>query len=165
MGTCYYYIKKDKYQNYDLKETYFKNQSPDVKLVNMSIQRGILSKILINSIENTLKYKEQIILLQNKKGISGSGIQKIENILYKFFPAIKILRYDSNIISRKGEYYNILNKFKEHQADILIGTQFLAKGLDFKNVSLIAMINADFGLSIPDFRSEERLFLLIYLEY
>ena len=158
----YYNVKKGTYHSYELKNTYFKNQYPEIKLVDMLIQKGILSRILINSIKDTLDKKEQIILLQNKKGISGSGIQKIENILYKFFPAIKILRYDGNIISRKGEYYNILNKFKEHQADILIGTQFLAKGLDFKNVSLIAMINADIGLSIPDFRSEERIFQLIY---
>ena len=158
----YYNVKKEKYQHYDLKETYFKTQLPKVKLVNMSIQKGILSKILINSIENTLKKKEQIIILQNKKGISGSGIQKIENILYKFFPKIKILRYDSNIISKKGEYYNILDQFDSYKADVLIGTQFLAKGLEFKNVSLIGMINADIGLSIPDFRSEERIFQLIY---
>jgi len=158
----YYNIKKEKYQNYNLKETYYKKQFPEVKLVNMSIQKGILSKILIKSIEDTLKKKEQILLLQNKKGISGSGIQKIENILYKFFPMIRILRYDRNIIGKRGEYYNILDQFNSYKADVLIGTQFLAKGLEFKNVSLIGMINADIGLSIPDFRTEERTFQLIH---
>ena len=62
----YYNVKKKQYQNYDLKETYFKNQFPEVKLVNMSIQKGILSKILIDKIESSLKKKEQIVLLQNK---------------------------------------------------------------------------------------------------
>ena len=158
----YYNVKINKYQSYNLKETYLKNQSPEVKLVDMSVQKGILSRILINTIEDTLNKKEQIIILQNKKGTSGSGIQKIENILYKFFPTIRILRYDRNIISKRGEYYNILNQFNSYKADVLIGTQFLAKGLEFKNVSLIGMINADIGLSIPDFRSEERIFQLIY---
>jgi len=158
----YYNVKKKQYQNYDLKETYFKNQFPEVKLVNMSIQKGILSKILIDKIESSLKKKEQIVLLQNKKGFSRAGIQKVENILYKFFPNIRILRYDQNIISKKDEYYNILNQFQAYKADVLIGTQFLAKGLEFKNVSLVGMINSDIGLSIPDFRSEERIFQLIY---
>ena len=158
----YYNVKINKYEHFDLKETYLKKQFPEIKLVNMSLQKGILSKILINSIENSLAKKEQIILLQNKKGLVGSGIEKIENILYKFFPTIRILRYDQNIINKKGEYYNILNQFNSYKSDVLIGTQFLAKGLEFKNVSLIGMINADIGLSIPDFRTEERIFQLIY---
>ena len=135
----YYNVKINKYEHFDLKETYFKKQFPEIKLVNMSLQKGILSNSLINSIENSLEKKEQIILLQNKKGATGSGIEKIENILYKFFPNIRILRYDQNIISKKGEYYNILNQFNSYKADVLIGTQFLAKGLEFKNISLIGI--------------------------
>jgi len=158
----YYNIKKGKYYNYELKKSYFQKNPPKVKLINMSNQKGILSNILIKSIKDTLNKKEQIIILQNKKGLSGTGTQKIETILYKFFPGIKILRYDKDIISKREEYYNILNRFKNYKADVLLGTQFIAKGLDFKNVSLVAMINADIGLSIPDFRAEEKIFQLIY---
>ena len=83
----------------------------------MSNQKGILSDVLIKNITDTLGNNEQVILLQNKKGLDRGGIQKIESILYKFFPKIKILRYDGDSIQKSKEYYNILNVFKEGNAD------------------------------------------------
>ena len=159
----YFNIQKRKYYNHILDEKYFKNtQLSKVQLVEMSNQKGILSDVLIKNITDTLSNNEQVILLQNKKGLDGGGIQKIESILYKFFPKIKILRYDGDSIQKSKEYYNILNAFKEGNADILLGTQMIAKGLDFSDVSLVGIISADIGLFVPDFRSGEKTFQLIY---
>tara|TARA_B100001996_G_scaffold98556_1_gene73795 strand:- start:689 stop:1531 length:843 start_codon:yes stop_codon:yes gene_type:complete len=125
-------------------------------------KKGILSDVLIKHIKDTLSNNEQIILLHNKKGMDNGGIQKVESILYKFFPDIKILRYDGDTIKETDKYHNILNVFKEGNADILLGTQIIAKGLDFGNVSLVGVLSADIGLFVPDFRSGERTFQLIY---
>ena len=82
----YFNVKKDKYYNHVLDKKYFQTtQLSKVQLVEMSNQKGILSNILIKSIKDTLNKKEQIIILQNKKGLSGTGTQKIETILYKLF--------------------------------------------------------------------------------
>jgi len=159
----YYNVKKNKYYYHVLDTKYFKsNEVPKVQLVEMSNQKGPLSDVLIKNIKDTLAKNEQIILLQNKKGLDGIGIQKIESILYQFFSDIKILRYDGDTIKKSKEYYNILNAFKAGNANILLGTQMIAKGLDFSNVSLVGIISADIGLFIPDFRSGERTFQLIY---
>jgi len=92
----------------------------------------------------------------------GVGTQKIEEILQKIFPTTKILRYDKDALSKKENYFKILNKFENQEADILLGTQMIAKGLDFKNVSLVGIINADLGMLLPDFRAGEKAFQLIY---
>ena len=136
--------------------------SPEIRLVDMSNQRGLLSDVMIKYIKDTLNKNEQIILLQNKRGMKGGGTQKIESVLYKLFPNIKVLRYDGDTIKRVGEYYHILDKFKDEKANILIGTQMIAKGLDYSNVSLVGIINTDIGLGIPDFRSGEKISQLIY---
>ena len=158
----YFNIKQGKYSNHVLKQKYFKSKNTKVRLVEMSNQKGILSDILIKNIENTLKNNNQIILLQNKKGIEKGGIQKVESILYKFFPNVKILRYDGDSVKGSKSYYDILNTFKKGGANILLGTQMVGKGLDFKNVSLVGIISADIGLFIPDFRSGEKTFQTIY---
>ena len=92
----------------------------------------------------------------------GVGTQKIEEILQKIFPTAKILRYDKDTLNKKENYFKILNKFENQEADILLGTQMIAKGLDFKNVSLVGIINADLGMLLPDFRAGEKAFQLIY---
>jgi len=159
----YFNVKRDKYYNYILDTKYFKTtQSSKVQLVEMSNQKGILSDVLVKNITDTLNNNEQVVLLQNKRGMKGAGIQKIESILHKLFPNIEILRYDGDTIKKSKEYYNILNTFKRGDADILLGTQMIAKGLDFSNVSLVGIINADIGLFTPDFRSGEKTFQLIY---
>ena len=158
----YHNIKLKKYYNHSLSRKYFENQETNIRLIDMSSQKGFLSDVLIHKIEETITNKQQIILLHNKRGYDKGGIQKVESILYKFFPSIKILRYDGDTIVGSKAYYSILNNFEQGNADILLGTSIISKGLDFSNVSLVAMINADFGLSSPDFRSGERIFQNIY---
>ncbi|MBQ3468579.1 MAG: primosomal protein N' [Bacilli bacterium] len=91
----------------------------------------------------------------------GVGTQKIEEELKNLFPDNKVIRMDFDTTSRKGMHEKIINTFKNHEADILLGTQVVAKGLDFPNVTLVGVINADTSLNIPDFRSSENTFSLL----
>ena len=91
----------------------------------------------------------------------GVGTQKIEEELQNIFPNSKILRMDYDTTSRKGMHEKMIEEFKNHQYDILLGTQMVAKGLDFSNVTLVGVINADTTLNIPDFRSSENTFSLL----
>lgn len=91
----------------------------------------------------------------------GIGTQKIEEEIKSIFPNIKVLRLDKDTTSRKGTFESILNEFKNKEADVLIGTQMLSKGLDFENVTLVGILSADMILKFPDFRSSETTFQLI----
>lgn len=91
----------------------------------------------------------------------GVGTQKIEEELKYIFPDIKTLRMDKDTTSKKGALDEILNKFKDKEADVLIGTQMLSKGLDFENVTLVGILSADMILNFPDFKSFETTFQLI----
>ena len=91
----------------------------------------------------------------------GIGTEKIEREVKKEFPQAKVLRMDFDTTRTKHSYENIYNIFKNHKADILIGTQMVAKGLDFSNVTLVGVIAADLSLNLPDFRSAERTYQLI----
>ena len=177
----------------------------------------ILSQLLSEKIADRLDKKEQIILLQNRRGFSpvlmcdncdqvqmcnnchialtfhksenkvkchycdyvhsfplvcgectgalrlgGTGTQKVEEVLLRMFPGVKCLRMDLDTTRKKGSYTAILEKFSSGQYDILLGTQMIAKGLDFPNVTLVGVVNADTGLFLPDFRAGERTFQLIY---
>lgn len=90
----------------------------------------------------------------------GLGTEKVEEELIKTFNA-RVLRMDLDTTSKKGSHEKILTKFKDHQYDILLGTQMIAKGLDFDKVTLVGVLNGDASLNIPDFRSGERTFQLI----
>jgi len=92
----------------------------------------------------------------------GTGTQKVEKILKKTFPDALIARADHDIIKKGSGMVELLQSFSDNKIDILIGTQMIAKGLDFPNVTLVGIINADLGLHMPDFRSSERIFQLIY---
>lgn len=92
----------------------------------------------------------------------GHGTQKIEEELSAYFPEAKITRMDMDTTRTKHAHARILNEFEEGKQDILLGTQMIAKGLDFPNVTLVGIINADTGMGIPDHRANERLFQLIY---
>ena len=92
----------------------------------------------------------------------GTGTQKVENILKQTFPDASIARVDHDIIKKGSRMVELLQSFSDRKIDILIGTQMIAKGLDFPNVTLVGIINADLGLHMPDFRSSERIFQLIY---
>ncbi len=92
---------------------------------------------------------------------SGTGTQKIEEIARRIFPSARIARMDADSMTRKNAYREILGRFKEGQIDLLIGTQMIAKGLHFPNVTLVGIVNADLGLHLPDFRAGERTFQLL----
>ena len=194
---------------------------PDVEIIDMNKEmkrsNGHFSLKLIDSIDETLKRCEQVILLLNRRGYSnfitckncgytfkcpncditltyhkssntlrchycgygekvydkcpscseeslnrlGVGTQKIEEELYNIFPNSRILRMDYDTTSRKGMHEEMIESFKNHEYDILLGTQMVAKGLDFSLVTLVGVINADTSLNIPDFRSSENTFSLL----
>ncbi len=91
----------------------------------------------------------------------GTGTQKVEEELNKLYPSARIVRMDVDTTSKKGSHEKIINEFKNEKYDILLGTQMIAKGLDFPKVTLVGVINADTSLNIPDFRSGERTFELL----
>jgi len=93
--------------------------------------------------------------------MSGAGTQRIEDITAKLFPNAVTARIDSDVLTKKTEYINILEKFQNGNIDILIGTQMIAKGLDNKNTILAGVIDADLSFNMPDFRSSERGFQLL----
>lgn len=91
----------------------------------------------------------------------GTGTQKVQEELKELLPGARILRMDVDTTRRKGSYKRILDAFGDHEADILLGTQMIAKGLDFPNVTLVGVINADTGLWISDYNASERTFELL----
>lgn len=93
--------------------------------------------------------------------IMGGGTQKIEEQLEELFPDAKALRFDRDSTSRKGSHEQILNTFGAGDADILVGTQLVAKGLDFPNVTVVGVINADTEEAFPSFQSTERMYQLL----
>ncbi len=91
----------------------------------------------------------------------GMGIQKLEQELNELFPSNTVLRMDRDTVTSKNAYSDILDEFRHGKADILIGTQMVAKGHDFAGVLLVGILDADIGLGIPNFRSAEQLFALL----
>jgi primosomal protein N' (replication factor Y) len=91
----------------------------------------------------------------------GLGIQKAEEVIKSEFPYARILRMDQDTTRRKGGHVRILDAFASRQVDILLGTQMVAKGLNFPGVILVGVLQADTGLHLPDFRSSERTFQLL----
>ena len=91
----------------------------------------------------------------------GVGTEKVEEEVKKYFPGAKTLRMDFDTTRKKGSHEAIYNTFKNQEADILIGTQMIAKGLDFHNVTLVGVLAADLSLNLPDFRSNEKTYQLI----
>jgi primosomal protein N' (replication factor Y) len=92
---------------------------------------------------------------------AGYGTEKIEGTVRKLFPAATVARMDADSMTRKDAYRETLQAFRTGRIDILVGTQMIAKGLDFPNVTLVGIINADVGLHMPDFRAGERTFQLL----
>lgn len=92
---------------------------------------------------------------------AGVGTQKVEDAVKKIFPKARVARMDADAMVRKDSYRVTLGAFKEGAIDILVGTQMIAKGLHFPNVTLVGIVNADLGLHVPDFRAGERTFQLL----
>ncbi len=195
-----------------------KESLPDDQRIKLKdFKLSSVSDVLKQRIEDRLKKKEGIILLQNRRGFApfvvcsdcgysemcencsitltyhlakkhlrchycglvrqqhvqcpqckgaslqlhGIGTQRVEEELATLFPHARILRMDLDTTSRKGAHDRILRKFGDGEADILLGTQMVAKGLDFPRVTLVGVISADTQLLLPDFRSSERTFQLL----
>lgn len=93
--------------------------------------------------------------------IQGSGTQNIEEQLAELFPEANVIRFDRDSTYKKGAHEEILQAFGKGKADILIGTQLVAKGLDFPNVTVVGVINADTELAFPSFQATERMYQLL----
>ncbi len=91
----------------------------------------------------------------------GTGTQRIEELVGQIAPRARLLRWDRDTTGRKGSHERILERFASHEADVLIGTQMIAKGLDLPLVTLVGVVAADVGLYLPDFRGPERTFQLL----
>ena len=92
---------------------------------------------------------------------SGVGTQKVEDAIKRIFPKARVARMDADAMVRKHAFQQTLQAFKDRSIDILVGTQMIAKGLHFPNVTLVGIINADLSLHLPDFRAGERTFQLL----
>ncbi|OHE73042.1 MAG: primosomal protein N' [Verrucomicrobia bacterium GWC2_42_7] len=91
----------------------------------------------------------------------GFGTQRVEELLAKVIPKAKVVRIDADTMSQKNRFREVLADFRTGKIDILVGTQMIAKGLDFPNVTLVGLLDADLSLHMPDFRANERAFQLI----
>lgn len=91
----------------------------------------------------------------------GTGSERVEDELHEHFPSARIGRLDRDVVNRKGAFEDVLQHFRQGMIDILVGTQMIAKGHDIPNVTLVGVVLADIGLSIPDFRAAERTFQLL----
>jgi primosomal protein N' (replication factor Y) len=92
---------------------------------------------------------------------TGTGTEKVEDAVQKFFPKAVVKRMDADVMQKRESYRDTLNAFRTAKIDILVGTQMIAKGLHFPNVTLVGIVNADMGLHLPDFRASERTFQLL----
>lgn len=91
----------------------------------------------------------------------GAGTERVELEVKKYFPHARVLRMDVDTTRHKNSHESIYNSFKNGEADILVGTQMVSKGLDFKNVTLVGVLAADMSLNIPDYRAAERTYQII----
>lgn len=91
----------------------------------------------------------------------GSGSERVEEELHRTFPEARVARLDRDSVSTKGSFEHLLQSFRAGEIDILVGTQMIAKGHDIANVTLVGIVLADIGLSMPDFRASERTFQLL----
>jgi len=219
----YYKAEKGVYELVRLTKRIDDKELPRVKVVDMRMELAtrkkivMFSKVLIDTLENVVKKKQQAIIFLNRRGFStylnckscgyvlkckkcdailvyhydkkcllchycnsklpppnicpkcnsgyiryfGIGTEKVESELSRFIPGAKISRMDTDATSKRGSHDRILENFKQHNIDILVGTQMIAKGLDFPRVTLVGVVNADVTLSLPDFRASERTFNLI----
>ena len=107
--------------------------------------------------------KDDVCLKCHYKSISsyGVGTERIEEEIKKIFKDIRLVRMDLDTTVKKGSHQKIIKDFNDYKYDLLLGTQMIAKGLDFSRVTLVGVINGDIGLNIPDFRSGERTFQLL----
>lgn len=97
----------------------------------------------------------------NRVGAFGVGVEKVEEAVATTWPDAKVSRLDRDVAKRKGALEEVMTQFRSGETQILVGTQMVAKGLDFPNVTVVGVIAADISLNIPDFRASERTFQLL----
>ena len=117
--------------------------------------------VMCHYCQRTEDLPEQCPACQGKLLLFGMGIQRIEAELARKFPAAPLARMDSDTMTSSGQFKKVFEDFRSGQTSILLGTQMVAKGLDFPRVSLVGVISADTALAIPDFRAAERTFQLV----
>jgi primosomal protein N' (replication factor Y) len=98
---------------------------------------------------------------RNRIGFFGAGTERVEEEVRRLFPSARVLRWDHDVAGGRGAHQRIHRQFQEHEADILVGTQMVAKALDFPLVTLVGVVLADVTLHLPDFRAAERTFQLL----
>ena len=98
---------------------------------------------------------------KSRIGFFGVGTQRVEEEVRKQFPGVRVLRWDHDAVGRRDAHLQIHRQFESHQADVLVGTQMVAKALDFPGVTLVGVVLADVTLHLPDFRAAERTFQLL----
>ncbi|MSR84748.1 MAG: primosomal protein N' [Candidatus Latescibacteria bacterium] len=220
----YWNIRAGKYHVLSLPSRIDNRPLPQVEVVDMrqepfqKKQRALFSRTLRLKIKDRLARREQIILLQNRRGFSpfvlcsacgeavqcpqcrvsltyhqsgetqlrchycdfrmplpgfcpacgsaelrleGVGTQKVEQALEEQFPGIRVIRMDVDTTGWKGAHDELVQRFRKGEAEVLLGTQMVAKGLDFPQVTLVGVISADTGMHLPDFRAAERTFQLL----
>ena len=219
----YYNALSEKYELVNLSKRHADLPLPPITLIDIreAMKRKLMhshfSDVLLNSMQEILERKEQIILFQNRRGfvpvfecrncswvphcvncdvsltyhkreqvlrchycgysiqppkrcaacgdtdlrMKGFGTEKVEEDLRLFFPDKKIARMDHDSTRSKHAYRNLISDFQQNEIDILVGTQMVTKGLDFDNVGLVGILNADSLLNYPDFRAYERSFQLM----
>jgi primosomal protein N' (replication factor Y) len=91
----------------------------------------------------------------------GTGTQRVQQTVHELLPSARLLRWDRDTTGTQGSHQALLDRFARHKADVLIGTQMIAKGLDLPRVTLVGVISADTALNLPDFRAAERTFQLL----
>lgn len=212
---AYRLIKEEKIKTLYLKERVAGGVLPNIEIVDLNFERGIISEHLYKRIGEVLDAKKQAILFLNRRGFKhywkcktcgseaicpncsvnmimhkkenkmvchycghtqsiavvcpscgstdivygGFGTEHLEDHIKELFPSSRVARLDRDVANgSKKEVKQILNDFKDGQYDILLGTQMIAKGLNFPNVRLVAIVLADTSLNIPDFRAGEKNF-------
>jgi primosomal protein N' (replication factor Y) len=124
-------------------------------------QRGIRGKVQCHYCLTAMVLPDRCPLCQALLTHLGQGTQRAEDELLRKFPALRLKRMDSDSMHNAAQYQETLDAFGRGELDLLIGTQMIAKGLDFPNVQLVGVLNSDLAMTIPDFRAAERTFQLI----
>ena len=131
------------------------------RLASASIGRIIGCDATIAATPPARQSRAQSVVASGLSSPFGAGTEKVEELVTEMFPDATVARLDRDIARKKGALEDILARFRSGDIDILVGTQMVAKGLDFPNVTLVGVIAADVSLNIPDFRSSERTYQLL----
>ena len=161
-AVSYYRAKTGIYNLLNLDKRYNKAPLPCMTLVDMSDEiregnPGILSSKLYLEINKTIERQKQVILFANRRDIT----QVIESTCNKLLPQYSTVRLDMDVATKKNVATNIIKEFELGLHDILIGTQIIAKSIDYKNVGLVGIISADSSIRSGDYRGGERTYQLI----